>query len=240
MSANSMFRHKFALCYTGYAKSRFPNLMSECERTGLENMTTVWQTDNPFDEVIRANVPMSRWMQRHPNHLSCALGHYRIAKTAYALGYDRIFVIEDDVAFSSIEELDAACDALPARYDIALFDYFRPNAMSPEEFSKRLRDGKVNDRWSRMRDARGMSCYAMTRRGMKWFTSITEASVLPGGLFRVNDQYLTESRLGGTVLVCATPVVAIQHNDSSVSGPKYGLYEEMGVDVSRFIRSGGK
>jgi len=142
------FSHVYCVSYAPY-KERRQKLIEELKRVGIIDrdddpahpfFSFHLTVDNKFEE----NLLHTSWF-RHPSQnkrfnrgaLSLAMGHYHVMKEALALGYKRILVIEDDIAFlKDLEKIADIIYSIPDG-DIVMFDKITPQ--------KDLYDELLND-----------------------------------------------------------------------------------------------
>src|SRR5574344_1761512 len=94
----SRFALRAACVYTGN-RARCESLHKELDRVGLD-VQDFWAFPNPYDQVLMAAVPNAcRAMRTVRSFFNSTMNHYRIVKTARALGYESILIVEDDARF---------------------------------------------------------------------------------------------------------------------------------------------
>ena len=106
-------------------KARMPRLQKELERIGLlESPVFEWRftTPSPYDKVVQDSYKDKKWI----NSIGCmnvALETNRILKESLLLGYKRILVLEDDVAFlKDLTQLKTILENIPEGYDVVQLD----------------------------------------------------------------------------------------------------------------------
>ena len=106
-------------------KARMPRLQKELERIGLlESPVFEWRftTPSPYDKVVQDSYKDKKWI----NSIGCmnvALETNRILKESLLLGYKKILVLEDDVAFlKDLTQLKTILENIPEGYDVVQLD----------------------------------------------------------------------------------------------------------------------
>jgi len=143
------FDHVYCISFAPY-KDRREKLLEEVRRVHIVDyvtddfthpfFTVHYTVENPFEQLL-----MSHPNFRYPKHnmrfnkgaLSLAIGNYCVMKEALSLGYKRILIIEDDIAFlkdfTSIIELFEG--GIPDT-DIIMYDKVVPNKTAWEHDMK--------------------------------------------------------------------------------------------------------
>ena len=158
----SRFDKISVLSFTSCAQNRIPELKREFSRIGLPNAEIFWNYPTPLTEFVLniiSKAPGIKW----PSHLDCALGHYRIIKTAYELGCRNLLVFEDDARFLKDKTLlEKILTDIPND-----FDYLKLNwtTKSPVDWSQTR---MASNYWFDCGeiDLRSTGAYAMSRRMM--------------------------------------------------------------------------
>jgi len=198
------FEQTYLLCFTGYME-RQARVVRELERVGIKGYETLWSFPTPYDD----------WEMRHINHVSffdshkgcwnVSKNHYRAIKTAYELGKNSLFIIEDDVRFfKDKEEIAKSLADVPTDWDVLMFDHFRLRG-----------DVKtVNEHWATCTASASTACYAMTRKAMERFILMYESPVnkkYANPIMRNCDHWTDKKYIGADIgFYCASPNVAIQ------------------------------
>lgn len=106
-------------------KDRLARLKKELSRVGiLDSGILEWRYTVPdsYDEIIWKVAEKNRWCSRKA-YVNLALENHRILKQSQLLGFKKILILEDDIAFlRSIEEIKKILDAIPTQYGIVQFD----------------------------------------------------------------------------------------------------------------------
>ena len=224
----SRFAFRAACVYTGN-RARCESLHKELDRVGLD-VQDFWAFPNPYDQVLMAAVPNAcRAMRTVRSFFNSTMNHYRIVKTARALGYESILIVEDDARFlKDLRRVEEIVSALPSDYDVALFDWDHPSKASPAEYEAQRRSPAVNGFWQRFRDLRSLACWALSARGADAWLSWMEAPASdPGRRLRIGDQVLTADRaLAGLNAYCAFPAACIQNCGSHNNSDHEGMLEK--------------
>lgn len=88
---------------------------------------------------------------------------YNIIKESMFMGYERILILEDDVAFlKNIDEIKDILDNIPSDFGICLFDKFKPYDMTDEEYKNQLKDN-VNQYYFRFNRLFSTGCYSLSK-----------------------------------------------------------------------------
>ena len=191
------FSHVYCVSYAPY-KERREKLIEELKRVGILNdkaddngkpfFTFHMTVDNKFEQ----NLLYTSWFKHPTNNkrfnrgaLSLAMGHYHVMKEALALGYERILVIEDDIAF--LKDKDEIFNMLRAfpKSDIVMLDKITPQKnlwnsivsednRNPEDLYVECPDDLIL--WT-------TSCFSLTRAAMEDICARQERS------FNVADYY---------------------------------------------------
>lgn len=106
-------------------KVRMPRLKNELGRVGLlDSPVFEWRftTPSPYDKVVQDSYQDKKWI----NSIGCmnvALETNRILKESLLLGYKKILVLEDDVAFlKDLNRLNTILENIPEGYDVVQLD----------------------------------------------------------------------------------------------------------------------
>lgn len=203
------------LSYTEY-RDRQPALWAELERLGLKDRAEwFWNFPSPFTERFANSLRISDSIGSI-GAFSCAMGHYRIIKTARALGRSQLLVLEDDVRFvKDAKLLERAVRELPDNYDVAKFEWFIRNG----NFSPVSDVSWLDPRGSF--STYGGAATAYSSRGMEWKTNAMEKAAryteLHSQLWTA-DSYETERNMRGLNLYVSCPCVAVQSESGLRSG----------------------
>lgn len=106
-------------------KTRMPRLKEELSRVGiLQSPIFEWRFTTPcrYDKIIQDSFSNKKWIT-HVGCINGALEQLRVFKESFLLGYNRILIIEDDVAFlRDLGILSQMLDAIPSDYDVVQLD----------------------------------------------------------------------------------------------------------------------
>lgn len=190
-------------CYTGYAL-RERHMRSELERVGIRNFHIHWGFPNPFEKILLSNIPHMKGLRDMPSTWGATLSHYCILKTAYELGCEYAFVMEDDCRFvKDVGTLWTEMQNTPRAWDILMLSNFLRRGMV---------DGK--SRWKRCAAAMSASCYVCNRAGMRKLISLYEEPAAPKNprhKMMSCDYWTDEKYLGKDMLLyVADPPLAVQ------------------------------
>ena len=181
------FDHIAVQDFTGYGERRV-DLEAELERVGLIDRTkTYWNYPTPYNAFLYRNLRLNKDITNEGT-LDCTLGHYRILKTAYELGYGHLLVMEDDIRFlNDTELLNEIVNDLPEDYDFAKFEWYT-RKFSHAEAVARPRIGKY---WIDGHGIKllGTGMVAFSRKGMKWKIDRIESAFKPGQELHSIDIY---------------------------------------------------
>lgn len=128
-------------------KKRMARLKDELNRVGiLDSPIFEWRftTPNPYDVVIQNNYKDKKWI----NSIGCINGSLevlRILKESRLLGYKRILILEDDVAFlKDLSALEKILSYIPEGYDIVQLDKGCWGKSKIEEWNS-IRNNTINE-----------------------------------------------------------------------------------------------
>lgn len=202
------FDFKAVSLFTG-TPERNEDFEREVNRVGLVP-TPFWSAPDPYDHFIEARICHSRMC--HDAYLSITLKHLRMVKTAYELGSEHALFLENDVRFlKDTDRLASVIEAMPADYDVALFDWCFRNKATEEEVAALGGAAGQDGYWKRFTDLRSCACYALSRRGMLRFIIALEAPALGRGKLKICDQHWFDVLKDGTLKgYCACPCACVQ------------------------------
>lgn len=146
------FDHVYCICYLGskdYMLKR-ERLLDEFRRVGLLDdpwfLTVEYTTPDPWEKVIAAQLPerVRGCVESNTGFCSLGLASARIFRQALALGYRRILVMEDDLAFlKDLDELGRVIDDTPDR-SLVMFDKFLDWNLSHEDYVRFVEGNRIN------------------------------------------------------------------------------------------------
>lgn len=207
--AFSRFDFRAVLTYTGY-DDRIEGLYGELNRVGLGDARVFWQIDSPFYSRLLSTLKTE---QSGVGAYSCTLGHYRILKTALALGYEHALVLEDDVRMLKDHRLLAEIvSTLPDDYDFAKFEWHTWGRWTESWVDDRVRSSTLThwiDGNGILTCGAGMCAYS--RRGMQRKIEMIE-SACDTGKMPIIDQIENDKRFfaDGIKTYLAVPLAGIQ------------------------------
>jgi len=226
----------FGLYYTGYAE-RFVRMQPELARVGLEGrVQAIWQFPTPYDKWEMDHLPHVQFLA-HQNGVgiwSASKANYAAIKSAYSLGCQRLFIVEDDCRFmKDLDYVKTALENIPPDWDVLMLDHF---LMLGEM-------GRPNQYWTKCIGSGSTACYIMNRKAMERFIRMYESAVKGNyrkPLLRACDQWTDIRYLGNDInLYCATPNLAVQ---CTMPGPSNcgrlhcePKYRTLGVDLKNYM-----
>ena len=232
---NKVFNHIYCLHYLP-ASDRLPKLKEELKRVGIDENADYfsWVYDYPTplldnvykDKRLNMDTALKSSSREYIKHVS--MKHYEIAKEAYALGYERILILENDVRFhKDMNYISTMLTNMPDT-DIVMLDKMVCSApLEGTKYKKYVKTLPENALYGNM-NASGVffifcSCYALNRKAMKRIIELHEKGLLPPDT-PLNDKSLTGS--------FAITNVAIQ--DPKMKTRKVETYDKIGLDTSEY------
>ena len=232
---NSVFNHIYCLHYLP-APDRLPKLKEELKRVGIDENADYfsWVYDYPTplldnvykDKRLNMNTALKSSSREYIKRVS--MKHYEIVKEAYALGYERILVLENDVRFhKDLDYINTMLSNMPDT-DVVMLDKMTCSApLEGTKYKKYVKTLPENALYGDM-NASGVffifcSCYALNRKAMKRIIELHEKGLLPPDT-PLNDKSLTGS--------FAITNVAIQ--DPKMKTRKAETYDKIGLDTSKY------
>lgn len=177
------FDHIYCIHFVDY-KEREEELKKELKRVGIldsEIFSFKYTFRTPLDNTLYESYNFMRernneWFKI--SMLNLAIGHYSCMKESLGLGYERILIIEDDVAFlKNLDEIERILESSP-HADIELYD----KCGTKENWDSCLKS-KINKDYCSYSLLWCASCYSVNRKGMEHITSCQEQK------FNVADFY---------------------------------------------------
>lgn len=232
---NSVFNHIYCLHYLP-APDRLPKLKEELKRVGIDENADYfsWVYDYPTplldnvykDKRLNMNTALKSSSREYIKRVS--MKHYEITKEAYALGYERILILENDVRFhKDLDYISTMLSNMPDT-DVVMLDKMTCSApLEGTKYKKYVKTLPENALYGDM-NASGVffifcSCYALNRKAMKRIIELHEKGLLPPDT-PLNDKSLTGS--------FAITNVAIQ--DPKMKTRKAETYDKIGLDTSKY------
>lgn len=236
------FDHVYLISYAPY-KDRRDAVLKEIERVGLrqERLFSIHYTFKNYFDTLLLEHPSLQIQQKNVRFnrsaLNLALGHYSIMKESLALGYKRILIMEDDVAFlKDLDTLERIMSNYPVGQDIVLFDKVCPMHMK-EKYEDMLTK-KINDWYAPYDHSMVLwttSCLGLETKGMEHICECQEKSLnvadfytnhfvpVPGKLVLFPDGIKTAFSI--TSAVCQRP------SDETISdhGQSNSVYQQNGI-----------
>lgn len=178
--------------YLAYKNERFKNIATELKRMGiLDNPKFEWEftVPNVFNDLVR--FPKGRigrffTTQEKPY----AIQYYTLMKRLLMMGYERVLVIEDDVAFlKDLDRVKWILDATPSDWDIVNYAPDRRkgwlgNGKGFWGHYYDLKGNEVDRKWAGDTFIRydsivyGAACNAYTRRALERYVENSEKCLL--------------------------------------------------------------
>ena len=215
-------------------EERLPKLKEELRRVGIDENAPYfsWKYDFPSETLDclfsdkRINMDLVLRASGRPYIKKASMRHYEIIKEAYALGYERILILENDIRFhKDLDYIVKMLENIPDT-DIVLFDKMvsssYKDAIKYRERVRNLEEGALYG------DMDGIffifaSCYALNRYGMEHIIEKQEESLLPPDT-PFNDKEITGS----------FAVVNLAIQDPELKDKKNESYDKIGLDVKKY------
>ena len=234
-SFETVFDHIYCLHNLPDA-SRLPELKKELRRVGIDETAPYfsWKYDFPSpildcmfdDKRLKMDISLRASSRNYIKRVS--LRHYEIIKEAYAIGYERILILENDIRFhNDLKYVEKMLENIPDG-DIIMFDKMTCSAPSEpikyKQYIKSLPEGAL---YGNMNDSGVFfifcSCYALNRTGMKRVIDTQEMNLFPP------DTPLNDKSING---MFAVTNLAIQ--DPKLKTRKNETYDKIGLDVNNY------
>lgn len=110
-------------------KERGKTIQAELDRIGIGSSGILhykYTYPSPFDKVLLKSLPYNKkFVLQHvlPRAINAGMGYYSIYQEALGLEYNKVLVIEDDVAFlKDLNELEDILNHIPEEWDFLRFD----------------------------------------------------------------------------------------------------------------------
>lgn len=159
----------FCIHFIPFAE-RVPKLNSELQRVGILN-SGIFEPRYTFPNVhdmALFDLLKQNNLTTVPHNAAFNLmtTSYRLIKECALMGYERILILEDDIAFlKDLDEVNKIVENLPSDFGICMFDKFKPYDMTDEDYTKQL-ENKVNDYYFRFDRLFSTGCYALSRNAL--------------------------------------------------------------------------
>lgn len=233
LSFGDVFDHIYCLHYLP-AEERLQKMKNELKHAGIDEtadyFSWVYDYPSPLIDLVyndsRLNMHSSLKSTSREYIKRVSLMHYEIVKEAYALGYERILVLENDVRFHRDKAyIEQMLSNLPDS-DVIMFDKMVCSApgenLKYKKYIKTLPDGTL---YGDMNESGVFfifcSCYALNRNAMEHIIAAHEKSLLPP------DTPLNDKNLTGSFAIIN---LAIQ--DPSMKTRKVETYDKIGLNTA--------
>lgn len=232
----NIFDHIYCLHYLPSA-DRLPKIKEELKSVGIDEnanyFSWVYDYPSPITDLVyadnRVNMDKALKASSRPYIKRVSMKHYEIVKQAYALGYKKILILEDDVRFhKDTNHITELLNNIP-NTDIVMFDKMVCSATGEgikyKKYVKTLPEdtlyGDINES--------GVffifcSCYALNRKGMEHIIKAHEAGLLPP------DTPFNSKEITGSF---AIENLAIQ--DPKLKTRRVETYDKIGLDTSKYF-----
>lgn len=234
MKLTDYFDHIFILHHLPKV-SRKHKMEQQLKHLGIDDTSKVsWEYTriDPLFECLYKNYS-KKLVGLSIGQFNCAYGHYKIMSDALALGYKRILILEDDIAFlNNLDKIEEYAKNIPQDADLVMWDWYKNFAEN--EMIETKSDVLYYDRnnlplWS-------TGCYIVNDTYMRHY--IKEQS----RLFVVADRPLTRKSNKDTLKRYRSNLpVAIQVQDGISMGSEigygdvaYDFYTEIGVNFNDY------
>ena len=227
-----IFNHIYCLHYLP-ASDRLPKLKEELKRVGIDENADYfsWVYDYPTplldniykDSRLNMNTALKSSSREYIKRVS--MKHYEIAKEAYALNYERILILENDVRFhKDLDYISTMLSNIPDT-DVVMFDKMVCSAPSEDIKYKRYVKTLPEDALYGDMNESGVffifcSCYALNRKAMKHIIDAHEKNLLPPDT-PLNDKTLTGS----------FAVINLAIQDPKLKTRKSETYDKIGLNT---------
>ena len=226
---------------------RLPHLKYELNRVGLLNAKN-FKWKNTYDSSIRSKLykQVENKLLLNEGVMNASISHYQCIKESYELGYERILILENDIAFNLDTELiEKLLTNVPKNADIILYDYLFGKDKEDLSRYKELRDANKRKLYIDFGNEKRVwmaSCYSLNRNGMKHIIDSQEACMSAPDTYT----YFRPEAMSCEPLnrYCSYVPMAIQKAYSSLTSSKYNVktednvfykrYTYMGVDINNY------
>lgn len=233
------FDHIFCIHFLPF-KERMDRLKNELRRVDLldnDRFSFEFTVPSEYDKVIfnyTKNVGRNNLLT--VNQLNLVLGTYKILMQSKIMDYERILIIEDDIAFlKNKKEIQNIIDKLPDEYDICLFDKFKDKSITIDEYQSYI-DDKINDCYSRYKRLKSCGCYSLTKKCIEKFIKMYETFLM------ITDEYTSIAELKTPLnkifsvknLACQISYI---HSSNILHGGKnciHDVYKLQGLDYREY------
>ena len=233
ISFSDVFDHIYCLHYLP-ATERFQKIKDELKHVGIDETADYfsWVYDYPSQilDLVYGNKKVNldaSLKSASRNYLKrIALKHYEIIKEAYALGYGKILILEDDIRFHRNKEyINEMLLNLP-QTDVVMLDKMVCSAPSEDlKYQKYIKTLPEDALYGDMAESGVFfifsSCYSLNRYAMERIIKEHEKRLLP------SDTPLNNKELTGSFAITN---LAIQ--DPKLKTRKGETYDKIGLDTS--------
>lgn len=184
---NSIWQQHFNRIYCIHylpAQEKFPRLKEELKRVGIwdsPNFEMRYTCPSKYDECIFKEY-QHKELAPNLGYVNLCLEVRKILYEAKEFGYERILLLEDDVAFLKDQnELTRILDATPKDYDIVQYDKFvNNNSWMRREWQERCIEKRINDDFI---DASGTlftsaACMALSKKGIEQMLYLMDETIM--------------------------------------------------------------
>ena len=233
ISLSNAFDHIYCLHYLP-ATDRLPKLKEELKRVGIDEnadyFSWVYDYPSPLLDLVytdkRLNMHTALKSSSREYIKRVSMKHYEITKDAFAKGYERILVLENDVRFH--RDLDYVKKMLLniPNSDVIMFDKMVCSApgegVKYSKYVKTLAEGAL---YGSMNESGVFfifcSCYSLNRTAMEHIIQAHEKGLLPPDT-PLNDKTLTGS----------FAVINLAIQDPKLKTRKVENYDKIGLNTS--------
>ena len=204
LSFSDVFDHIYCLHYLP-ATDRYQKMKDELDHVGIDVDSDYfsWVYDYPApildtvfnDKRLNMNGALRSTSRNYIKRVS--MKHYAIVREAYALGYERILILENDVRFHRDKDyINTMLLNIPGT-DIVMFDKMVCSAPSESlKYKRYIKTLPEDSLYGSMNDSGVFfifcSCYSVNRNAMKRIIELHEQQLLPPDT-PLNDKSLTGS-----------------------------------------------
>lgn len=174
-------------------KDRFERLDNELARVGIKKARVFeysFNTPSSFDNILLKEIQKLPHLPiMKPAYVNHLLQRERIFRMALIQGYERILVLEDDIAFlRDMNQLEDILASMPQGYDAFQMDKFLLPSNRATWF-KLVKENQINRHWVSQSNCRFTSaaCMAYTKAGIQEMLHIIETT--PGSVDQLSKSF---------------------------------------------------
>lgn len=168
--------------------SRLTYITNELERVGiLQSGVFEWKntTDSPFYKLLQPHITTTYESMKYDiNAFKTALMHYEVWRDALGRGFNRVLILENDVAFlRDLAKLEDALRDFPLNADVVLLDKYvygggieYNQKLKSGQFSLNKTFGDFSNGFAQLGSA---ACYSVSREAADAFIKQQEISFMP-------------------------------------------------------------